>query len=832
MNYLSRKPRYLVVLTEEPGQKREFYLENQVYSVGRHSRNDIVLYSECVSRHHATFLKVKYNHVEQDEVFWIIDGDLKGNRSTNGLIVNEKRCLSHELKHGDIITLANQVTIQYYQINNHQSPNIHHQKEKINNYNLANLKETSKTKTIAEAFPDQSHQEFFNKLNDYSKFIPHPIIEINYQGQIVYANSIAKFKILSLEQLEVSHPIFLGLLDDLDNTQESFLIRDLNLGSDIFQECVQYLPQEKLIRIYLFDLTKQIETESALQATEAKYKAIVSQISEGLILIDLTTRQIIDCNLAYCNLLNYTQGELLELTIYDLLPIDDEIIDSYLEKIIAKKQELVIEGCHCSKDNELIDVEVSISLIKYGDKQALCLAVRDIRERKKTEKLLLKQAYYDPLTGLANRTLLNQKLEQAIEIAQKLKHQVAVLFFDLDHFKKINDSLGHGLGDKLLKSFAKRILTSLGSCQTFARWGGDEFILLLPNIQQIETVIQTIDKIIESLEAPFSIEGNQLHIRISVGIACYPQDGKDKETLLRNADAVLYRIKQQGRNCYQFYNAQTNAQSSELLTLENLLYQAIEKQELFLNYQPQIHLKTNKILGVECLLRWHNSEIGMISTPKFIRIAEETGLITSIGNWVLKKACEEYKQWQTMGIAPKYIAVNLSPRQLQQDDLLNNLEQILQETGLKPSCLALEITESSLIEDTESASEVLLALVGMGINITLDDFGTGYASLAYLKKFPFHTLKIDRSFIKDITDSQQNPALVSAIINLAKALNLTVIAEGIETQEQLNILQDLNCEAIQGYYFSVPLGSQEIHDFLKGYRSDVSNCGILSENFT
>lgn len=815
MNYQLRKSRYLLLI-EEPEQKKELYLENKVYSVGRHSRNDIVLYSTCVSRHHATFLKVKYSQSEQDEVFWIIDGDLKGNRSTNGIMVNGKRCLSHELKHGDIITLAKQVVIKYDQINNYQQVNPENQKIPTDKQ-LPQLQDNRTTIMVTGNVLDESYQDFFNKLSDCSKCVPHPIIEVNYQGELIYINSIARVKIPSLREFTITHPIINELLGNLEEHQESFLIREITIEGDSFQEYVHYLPAQQIIRIYLFDFTKQKQIESALQASEAKYKAIVSQISEGIFLVDLQDRKIIDCNQAYCQLLKYTQEELLALTIYDILPIDDEIIDSYLDKIIAKQQELIVEGCHCSKDNQLIDVEVSISLIKYGEQEALCFAVRDIRERKKNEKLLIKQAYYDHLTGLANRTFFNQKLEQALEIAEKFQQQLALLFFDLDHFKKINDSLGHALGDKLLRSFARRVLLSLSPQQTFARWGGDEFILLIPNIKSIETVVDTVEKIVESLENPFSIQGQKLHVRVSIGIACYPQDGRDKETLLSNVDAVLYRIKQRGRNYYEFYNAEINSQASELLILENLLYQALEKDELFLNYQPQFNLKNNQILGVECLLRWHNPDLGLIPTFKFIQIAEETGLINSIGMWVLRKACEQYVEWQRMEIAPEYIAVNLSPRQLQQDNLLKNIQNILEETGLKPQCLSLEITESFLIADADSASEVLLALVDMGINITLDDFGTGYASLAYLKKFPFTTLKIDRSFVKDITESQQNLALVSAIISLAKALNLTVVAEGIETKEQLQLLKDLNCQGIQGYYYSYPLGARETDDFLRLY---------------
>lgn len=815
MNFSGEKIKHTLIITHQKNTQT-ISLEKKVYTIGRHSQNDIVIYSVIISRHHATILKVQYNNLSE-EVFWIIDGDLKGNRSTNGIIVNGKRCLSHELKNGDIIQLGGELKIIYERQdleNNYINKQLVTSIEKISDKEIREKIQNKKTVFTLDKL-DDINQEFLEKLSNHSQLVPHPILELDYSGKVIYTNIIAQVKFPEINKLTDKHPITVDILNDLETTSDKFLLRDIKIGEEIFQQYVQYLAKEQLIRIYLFDITKQKQTEAALKESKAKYKAIVKQISEGIFLVDITTRKIINVNEAYCKMLGYSEEEMLNLSIYDLMPIDNDIIDSYINQIISKKQELVLESYYYSKNKEIVEVEISVNIIEYAEKQNLCFAVRDIRERKKTEKLLKQQAYYDSLTGLPNKLLLNQKLELAIAKAEKLNNKLAIVFMDLDHFKKINDSLGHLIGDKLLKRFAKRILNLIRPPQIFARWGGDEFILLLNDIQETAEVVEVVEKIIESLKQPFIIEGNQLNIRMSMGIVFYPQDGRDTATLLRNADAVLYNMKQQGRNCYQFYNPTINAESAELLILENLLYDAIPLKQLYLNYQPQIDIETNQVSGLECLLRWYHPEKRLIPTYKFISLAEETGLIKTIGEWTLKQACQQYLLWQKLGIAPPNISVNLSALQVQQDNLLLTIEAILKETGLAAEYLELEITESSLIEDVELVNDTLVSLIERGIKIALDDFGTAYASLSYLKKFPFHKLKIDRSFIQDLTAASENVAVVKAIIDLAKALHLKVIAEGVETQEQLTILRNLGCEGIQGYYFSPPLGVSEIEEFLR-----------------
>jgi predicted signal transduction protein with EAL and GGDEF domain len=347
-----------------------------------------------------------------------------------------------------------------------------------------------------------------------------------------------------------------------------------------------------------------------------------------------------------------------------------------------------------------------------------------------------------------------------------------------------------------------------------ARWGGDEFTILLPNVTSMDEAAKIGQRILEALKPAFQIEDNQLHIKTSIGIAVYPRDGQDAETLLRNADAALYRTKQQGKNNYQFYTSTMNAEASEMLRLETLLHYALERREFVLYYQPQINIKTREICGIEALVRWQHPELGLVYPNKFIPLAEENGLIIPIGEWVLQTACSQNKAWQNAGLQPLRISVNLSSRQFQDKNLVSMVSRVLDRTELEPKWLELEITESSLMNNVKFARQALSELQEIGVNISMDDFGTGYSSLGYLKKFPFHTLKIDQSFVRDLKDNPKDIAIISAAITLGYGFNLRVIAEGVENQEQLELLRSLNCEEMQGYWFSRPLTAEEATKFL------------------
>ncbi len=427
------------------------------------------------------------------------------------------------------------------------------------------------------------------------------------------------------------------------------------------------------------------------------------------------------------------------------------------------------------------------------------------------------KAQEDTLTKLPKRTIVTCQLSEAIAKAKSSSRMLGIILADLDRFKLINDTLGHQAGDRLIQQAVKRLNQCIREEDVIARWGGDEFALLLPQINSQADVSAIANRILSALQPPYNLENRPVHITSSMGIAIYPEHGEDAETLLKNADAALSQAKRQGRNNYQYYNLTFNSHSQKLLTLESLLHSALEREEFLLYYQPIVNIFTGKIVKMEALLRWHNPQLGIVAPCDFIPLAEENGTIIPIGEWVLKTACAQNKLWQTMGLSPIQMSVNLSVRQFQQPNLVSMIRDTLEQTQLHPSYLELEITESITLHDTQFAKATLMQLNQMGINLSMDDFGTGYSSLSYLKQFPFDTLKIDRSFIQDLHSASSDLAIVNAIITLGKGLDLNVVAEGVETEDLKDLLKKLNCQYIQGYLFSKPLPAAAATKLLQKY---------------
>lgn len=444
----------------------------------------------------------------------------------------------------------------------------------------------------------------------------------------------------------------------------------------------------------------------------------------------------------------------------------------------------------------------------------------DLWEEKERAQNLLgqmkHQAFHDPLTGLPNRLLFNDRLTMALAHARRNKEMLAVLFFDLDQFKTVNDTLGHAAGDKLLAEVAARLAGCLREKDTIARMGGDEFTMLLLQLSDGEGAVRVARKVLNVLQQPWVINGHEFHITASIGIAFYPNDGDNSETLMKHADIAMYRAKEQGRNNYQLFTPAMNDRILARQAMENSLRHALDRGEFIVFYQPQVHTGTGRITGMEALVRWLHPERGVVTPDQFIPIAEETGLIVPLGEWVLYTACAQNKAWQKAGWPPMRVTVNISAYQFRQQNLAETVARVLEETGLEPGWLELEITESTAMKDVEYTVSILRDLSAMGIQIAIDDFGTGYSSLNYLKRFPIHTLKIDRFFVRDIITSPEDAAIVTAIIVLGQNLNLKVIAEGVETEEQMVFLKQRRCEEMQGYLFSRPVPAGEFEKLLPG----------------
>ena len=463
--------------------------------------------------------------------------------------------------------------------------------------------------------------------------------------------------------------------------------------------------------------------------------------------------------------------------------------------------------------NELLEAQVTqrtSELKSANDKLRL-----DLEERKRVELSIRHMAHHDALTGLPNRTLFRDRLTHAMAQADRYHQKLAVLFLDLDRFKAINDTLGHNVGDQLLTIAAERLRSCVRDCDTVARLGGDEFTVIVDDIMEVQDAAVVAQKILDTLSQPFNLHDHEVFISVSIGITLYPSDDESADNLLRNADSAMYRAKEYGRNNYQFYVADMNVKARARLMLESSLRRALDRGEFTLYYQPRVDLFSGRVIGAEALLRWRHPEIGLVPPVEFIPILEETGMIIPVGDWVLRQASQQNRAWQDMGLPPIRMAVNLSVRQFIQKDLAESVLRILEQVGLSPEYMELEITEDLLLEHNQTNIITLTKLRNQGIHISIDDFGTGYSSLSYLKRLPIDTLKIDQSFVRDIDTDPDNKAIASAIIAMANSLHLNVLAEGVETDEQLAFLRAQGCNEIQGFSFSQPLPADEFERLLR-----------------
>ncbi len=452
---------------------------------------------------------------------------------------------------------------------------------------------------------------------------------------------------------------------------------------------------------------------------------------------------------------------------------------------------------------------------------------QEVHERKLAAERIEYLAYYDSLTALPNRSLFSKHLHQALDMARRYGGSPAVLFVDLDRFKNINDTLGHGAGDLLLQEMAKRFRSCLRESDVVARLGGDEFVVLLPKLENPADVEQVAHNLLTAASKSFTALGQEFHVTASIGISVFPKDGEDEHLLMKHADIAMYQAKEEGKNNFQFYSEERNANSFEKLALESSLRRALEQGEFQLHYQPKIDLHSGRIAGMEALLRWLHPDLGMVAPTKFIPVAEETGLIVSIGKWVLKTACAQNVAWQKAGLPHLSMAVNLSPRQFLDDNLLHDVTSVLGETGMNPVLLELEITESMLMHNVDKTMATLRKLRDLGVRLAVDDFGTGYSSLSNLKRFPIDTIKVDRSFIHDLPGDPETRGITEAIIAMGRALSMTVIAEGVETKEQAEYLREHACDEFQGFYFSKAVTASKFAELLKSEMTTASESLLL-----
>lgn len=493
-------------------------------------------------------------------------------------------------------------------------------------------------------------------------------------------------------------------------------------------------------------------------------------------------------------------------------------METRIREDIAARREAEIELLKASFDADELQRQTLLQANEH-------LVIATIKAQELTEQVQMAKAqldhlaHHDLLTNLPNRMLLQDRLSQAIEVSRREGRQLAVMFLDLDRFKHINDSLGHAIGDELLVSVAQRLVSCMRQSDTVGRLGGDEFLMLLPDIEHAQQAALFAQKILTALTVPHRAGVQDLHVSVSVGISIYPDDGLDAQTLIKSADTAMYYAKENGRDNYKFFKPEMNARAVKRQALEAGLRNALERQEFVLHYQPKINLETGSIVGVEALIRWQHPTLGILLPGEFVSIAEDCGLILPIGKWVLREACQQAQRWRQAGLAPISISVNTSALEFRAKDFMNNVRETLESTGLEARYLELELTESVLMRDAASTYSVLSALANLGVKLAIDDFGTGYSSLSYLRKFPIDTLKIDQSFLTQMTDNPDNTAIVSAMISMGRSLRQRVIAEGVETKEQFDFLLSQQCDEGQGYYFGRPVLAPALTQLLQNGRS-------------
>jgi diguanylate cyclase (GGDEF)-like protein/PAS domain S-box-containing protein len=588
-------------------------------------------------------------------------------------------------------------------------------------------------------------------------------------------------------------------------------------GTGIFDISGRVVAIEGLIQ----DITKRKAAEQGLRDAERRYRGLFDNAIEGIFRSTVDGRYL-DANPALAHIYGFDSPAELIASLRDIraqLYVDPERRNEFMRIVKARRSVVGFESQVYRKNGDVIWISENARAVldERGHVVSFEGTVEDITDRKLYQARIEQQANYDTLTGLANRSLLQDRLQQAILTAATYGTQLAVVFVDLDRFKFINDSLGHQVGDDLLKTMAARFLSCVRECDTVARHGGDEFVILINGRAGPDPVRNIVERMLAVVAQPWVIHQGEFHVTCSIGIALFPEDGNDAQTLLKHADSAMYRAKDSGRNMFQFFTRELNTLMTERLELESKLRRALERRQFLLHYQPRIDLTTGRMVGAEALLRWQLPKLGTILPERFISLAEDTGLIAPIGRWVLESACAQNKAWQDAGFAPIVVSVNVSARQFRADNLVRTVAEALKSTGLEARFLEIELTESVVMHDAPQLIAMLDELKQLGVHVAVDDFGTGYSSLTYLKRFPVDRLKVDRSFVENLATDTDDATIVRTIITLGHNFGLKVVAEGVETPEQLEFLRQHQCDEVQGYYFGPPVGNLQFLEVFKKF---------------
>ncbi len=681
---------------------------------------------------------------------------------------------------------------------------------------------------------DQALKESEQKLQTILHSIKDPIRVVDKNLNILWANEAARKvfgdpllskKCCTLYEMDVagfkhsSCPTKAALVDG--NTHQHILTLPLKDGQELIFKTSSHvvewdqLQQPTGVLEVFWDITEIKQAEAALRKSEMLFRTVIESSKDAMVAINPQGR-ITLFNPGAERIFGRTKGEMLNAPIEHLVPAEYRSKHGhYISGFFSGTKPPVAVGktleLHAVRANgEAFPIELSLSEGQLGNDRFVLAVIRDITERKAFEKQLVQQASFDGLTGLPNRSLILDRLKQAIAFEQRHDQRLAVMFLDLDKFKTVNDSLGHPGGNILLVEVARRLSEAVRTTDTVGRLYGDEFVVILHDVEDTACILRVVRSLEESFEKPFVIDGSQLLITFSLGIAFFPGDGSSAEELLKKADTAMYNSKDSGKNSFTFFTPSMQEQIHQRLQMEKLLYKAVIEQEFFLHYQPRVDSISGRIIGLEALLRWTPEVIGSVPPDQFVPILEETGWIKDVGRWILETACRTARVWLEQGFPPVRVWVNISGKQFMESDFLSSVEQILVDSDLAPQYLGLELTESVLMENVEGHIAKLNKLKELGLRISLDDFGTGYSSLSYLKRFPIDEIKIDRSFVNGLMVDENDTAIVCTILAMAQGLGLRVVAEGVETSQQYSFLLEHQCDEIQGYLFSKPLPTHAI----------------------
>ena len=612
--------------------------------------------------------------------------------------------------------------------------------------------------------------------------------------------------------------VALVVLTGLDD--ESLAVQALQEGAQDYLVKGQIEPRG-LLRALRYAIERKT-TEDALFVEKERAQVTLNSIGDAVVCTDISG-DITFLNVIAENMTGWSREEAVGRRMAEVFKILDretrETVANPMDRAVGRNRtvHLPVDTVLIRRDGFEIPIEDSVAPIhdREGKVTGAVIVFRDVSAARKMALEMTHSAEHDFLTGLPNRMLLSDRVGQSIALARRHRKQVAVLFLDLDGFKHVNDSLGHPIGDKLLQSIAKRLVDCVRASDTVSRQGGDEFVVLLSEVEHVEDATITARRMLLAVAAPHSIDQHDLHITTSIGVSLFPDDGVDAEALIKNADTAMYQAKEKGRQSFQFFKPAMNVRAVERQSIEESLRRALERNEIALHYQPKINLKTGAITGAEALIRWTHPTRGVVPPAQFVPVAEDCGLILPLGAWVLREACAQARVWNDAGLPSTTMAVNVSAMEFRGENFLESLFAVLEDTGLDPACLELELTESVLMKRAESAASILRTLRERGVQIALDDFGTGYSSLSYLRKFPVDSLKIDQSFVRQISTAGDDTTIVTAVIGMGRSLKLRVVAEGVETQGELAFLRDHGCDEAQGYYFSRPVPPQQFARLLK-----------------